>query len=129
MQKAFIDLLSRHSLAWLVVLVIVLMIGNTGIERIIDRVLPPVATDEVRSIAQDIQAMEQREAKLDQLIDNQQIIMKTVNRMADKMGDSKIERAELTRRIDNLEAWRTFIAQEADLPRPREGRSPYGLNP
>lgn len=129
MHKAFLDLLSKHSLAWLLAIVIVLMIGNTGIERIIDRLLPPVATDEVRSIAQDINAMERREVKLDRLIDNQQIILRTINRMADKMGDGQIERAEITRRLDSLETWRTFVAEESGLVRPSWDRTPYGINP
>lgn len=112
MQKAILDVLSRHSMFYLVLLVMVLMIGPAGINRILDRVFPPPGQEAVRNIQTELQGLDRRADKLDKLIDNQESILRHLRGVADSLDQGKVERSEIRQRLEALEAWRQFIEQD-----------------
>ncbi len=124
MQKAILDAMSRHSLFYIVLLVMVLMIGPAGINRILDRVFPPPAQEAVRNIKTELEGLDKRAGKLDKLIDNQESILRHLRGVSDSLDQGAIERSDIRNRLEALEAWRQFI--EKDM---RKNSLPFSRQP
>ncbi len=95
------ETLGKHSLFWVCVIVFMLMVGPTGIEKSIDRFFPPQTELEV---AHDLEQIDRRSKKIDRVITNQGEIIRRIGELI--KSAEKVELMEM--RLTDLENWRMF---------------------
>lgn len=108
------EALGKHSTGWLAVIVILLMVGPAGIQRMFDRIMPPPPSSAALRMADDLAALEGRDKKIDTMIANQDLLMESLRRISLGVEQGKIERNEITRRLEELERFKDSLKDSMD---------------
>ncbi len=110
MPAKLIELLSSHA-GWMIILVVVvLMIGPTGIMAVIDRVLPPPEVAAVNNVGTEVGELRRSNSKkIDRVIDDQLDLIDAVRKLTDELNESALMFIRMERRVASLESWRAFL--------------------
>ncbi len=97
--------LEKNSAAWLVIVVLLLMVGPTGIEKMFDRFFPP-PQDPMTAI--DLDHIGKKSDKIEYVIRNQNQMLQHMKQLL--QGFNRMERDvdDLDMRLTGVEAWRVF---------------------
>ena len=121
MSQRFLKLLDSHGGILLIAIIAVLMIGPTGVMRVVDRILPPPQVAVVEGVSSGVDRLRRaNDRKIDKVIENQVILIDAVDDLTRELNESSLMLLRMDRRTSQLEAWRkslgTPMLTEARLP-------------
>ncbi len=102
-------IMTGRSPSWLVVvLLLVVLVGDTGIERVMDYYLPKTSTQDIAK------SLDQDTSKINRVLMNQVTIIENQAQLKRSMTDVRM-------RVTDLETWRIFKEASMFPWRPRSG--------
>lgn len=114
--------LEKNGPIWLVVIIVVLMVGPTGIQRMFDRFFPPESTPQVQETSIDLSAQVAKlkrstDYNFQKLATNDDTIIALLRELADHMNTAQLDQIRLDLRLSALERLRgTDLRNPADKP-------------
>ena len=112
MNEKLLDALGKHVGLWIIVILILVMVGPTGVKELIDRIIPPPTVAAVDKVSDDLDDWKTRtDAKVELMLDNQRRLIRGVH--------------ELNETITELSAWSLRMEQRVyQLERQKASTSP-----
>lgn len=116
MNDKFWEALSKHAGFWIIVVMVIAFLGPTGLQNLIDRLIPPPTVAAVDKVSHDLDDWKtETDRKVEQMLSNQRRLIKGVH--------------ELNETITDLSAWSLRMEQRVyDLER-RKASMPYPTVP
>ena len=105
MEKWIAENLSKHGLAWIVLLVIVLMVGPTGIDRMFDRFFPPQVSEDV---TRGLDKIDHKQNKVDDVLKNQRYMIRSIGEISKAVEAVNRTTDSLDMRLVSVEAWKAY---------------------
>ncbi len=110
MSQRFLKLLDSHGGVLLIAIIAVLMIGPTGVMRVVDRILPPPQVAVVEGVSSGVDRLRRaNDRKIDKVIENQVILIDAVDDLTRELNESSLMLLRMDRRTSQLEAWRKSL--------------------